>query len=74
LDKRPKPKEIEMRFDICNVRSLYGPVKEDEMGRARSRNGGEEGCIGGKARSLGRPRRRWVNNTNVDLREDGIVW
>jgi hypothetical protein len=26
-------------------------------------------------RSLGRPRRRWVDNIKVDLRElDGVVW
>jgi ribosomal protein L20 len=22
----------------------------------------------------GRPRRRWVDNINMDLREDGVVW
>jgi hypothetical protein len=33
--------------------------------------------IGGKARRKGRPRRRWVNNIKMDLREigwDGMDW
>jgi hypothetical protein len=25
-------------------------------------------------RPLGRPRRRWVDNIKMDLREDGMVW
>jgi hypothetical protein len=25
-------------------------------------------------RALGRPRRRWVDNIKMDLRDDGIVW
>jgi hypothetical protein len=42
-----------------------------------ARVGGEEECIsdiGGKARRkrpLGRPKRRWVNNIKIDLREIG---
>jgi hypothetical protein len=36
------------------------------MGRACSTNGGD-----GK-RPLGRPRRRWVGNINMDLRERGL--
>jgi hypothetical protein len=53
------------------------------MGRACSTNGGEENAyrilVGnpkGK-RSLGRPRRRWVDNIKMDLKEigwDGIDW
>jgi hypothetical protein len=52
-------------------------VKEDEMGRACSKN--EEkwnayrilvGKPEGK-RSLGRPRRRWVDNIKIDLKEIG---
>jgi hypothetical protein len=49
-------------------------IKEDEMGRACSTNGGEEKCI---KRPLGRPRHRWVDNIKMDLREigrDGMVW
>jgi hypothetical protein len=37
---------------------------------------GEEEC-GGKARPLGRPRRKWVDNIKMDLREigwDGMDW
>jgi hypothetical protein len=46
-------------------------VKEDELGRACSTNGGEElGKPEGK-RPLGRPRRRWVDNIRIDLRETG---
>jgi hypothetical protein len=47
------------------------------MGGSCSRNGGEEEhveVIGGKARGkepLGRPRRRWVDNSKVDLGEVG---
>jgi hypothetical protein len=51
-------------------------VKEDKMGRACSTNeklntyrifvGKPKGM-----RQLGRPRRRWVDNTKVDLREIG---
>jgi hypothetical protein len=50
------------------------------MGRACSTNGGEEECIWeygilvGKPegkRPLGRPRRRWVGNIKMDLREIG---
>jgi hypothetical protein len=44
-------------------------IKEDEMDRACSTNGGEEECIydiGGKAR-----RRRWVDNIKMDIREIG---
>jgi hypothetical protein len=52
-------------------------VKEDEMGRACRKNWGEEEFIQdvvGKPeekRSLGRPRRRWVDNIEMDLREIG---
>jgi hypothetical protein len=53
------------------------------VGRACSTNGGEDECIeniGGKPegkRPLGRPRRRWVDNTKMDLREigrDSMEW
>jgi hypothetical protein len=55
-------------------------VKEDEMGRACSTNGGEKEAyriLVGKPerkRPLGRPRRRWVDNMKIDIREDGMVW
>jgi hypothetical protein len=42
------------------------------MGRACSTNGGEEERV-----PLGRPRRRWVNNIKMNLREiewDGTDW
>jgi hypothetical protein len=54
------------------------------MGGACSTNGGEEECIYGilvgkpeGKRPLGRPRRRWVDNINLDLREigwNGVDW
>jgi hypothetical protein len=53
------------------------------MGRAYSTNGGEEEAyrilVGNpeRKRPLGRPRRRWVNNIKIDLREigwDGMDW
>jgi hypothetical protein len=47
------------------------------MGRACSTNGGDEECIPEGKRPLGRPRRRWVDNIKMDLREigwNGIDW
>jgi hypothetical protein len=47
---------------------------------SRRPNGGDEECIwdiGGKARRKGRPRRRWVDNIKIDLREirwDDVDW
>jgi hypothetical protein len=65
----------------------YTQAKEDEMGRECSTNGEEEECIldiGRKAegkRPLGRPRRSWVDNIKMDLREigwdvvlTGLIW
>jgi hypothetical protein len=53
---------------------------EDEMGRSCSTNGEKRNAfriLVGKPqgkRPLGRPRRRWVNNIKMDLREmDRIV-
>jgi NADH:ubiquinone oxidoreductase subunit len=43
---------------------MYNQVKEDEMGRAYSTNGEDQ--------ALGRPRRRWVDNIKMDLREIGL--
>jgi hypothetical protein len=45
------------------------------MGGACSTNGGEEErvYVGGKARALGRPRRRWLDNIRMDLVEMGWV-
>jgi hypothetical protein len=57
-------------------------IKEDEMGRICSKDGEEE-CIedfGGKARrkeTSRRPRRRWEDNSKMNLREiewGGMVW
>jgi hypothetical protein len=64
---------------------LYFSVifREDEMGRACSTNGGKRNAyriLVGKPegkRPLGRPRRRWVDNIKMDLREigwDGVDW
>jgi hypothetical protein len=53
-------------------------VKEDEMGRACSANGKKRNSyriLVGKPegkRSLGRPRRRWMDNIKIDHRE--LVW
>jgi hypothetical protein len=50
-------------------------VKEDEMGRACSRTGDKRNAYGilvGKPegkRSLGRPRRKWVDNIEINFRE-----
>jgi hypothetical protein len=58
-------------------------VKEDEMGRACSTNGESRNAyriLVGKPegkRPLGRPRRMWVDNIKMDLREigwDGMDW
>jgi hypothetical protein len=52
-------------------------VKEDEMGRACSTNGEKRNAyriLVGKPerkRQMGRPRRRWVENIKMDLREIG---
>jgi hypothetical protein len=57
--------------------SVYDQVKEDEMGRACNTNGEKRnayrimvGMPEGK-RPLGRPRRRWMDNNKMDLREIG---
>jgi hypothetical protein len=56
---------------------------EDEMGRACSTNGKKRNAcriLVGKPegkRPLGRPKRRWVDNNKMDLREigwDGMNW
>jgi hypothetical protein len=50
-------------------------VKEDEMDRAHSTNGEERNTyrilvgMSEEKRPLGRPRRRWVDNIKMDLRE-----
>jgi hypothetical protein len=58
-------------------------IKEDETGRACSTNGEKRNdyrILVGKPegkRPLGRPRRKWVDNIKMDLREvgwDGIDW
>jgi hypothetical protein len=52
-------------------------VKENEMGRACSTNGAKMNAyrilmgMPERKRLLGRPRRRWVNNINIYLREIG---
>jgi hypothetical protein len=56
---------------------LHRKVKENEMGMACITNGGKKnsyrifvGSAEGK-KPLGTPRRRWVNDIKVDLREIG---
>jgi hypothetical protein len=55
-------------------------VKEDDMGRTYSmyvekRNSYMIFVVKPEGiRSLGRPRRRWEDNTKIDLRYDGVVW
>jgi hypothetical protein len=52
-------------------------VKGDEIDRACSKNGAKRNCIesiGGETISkeaTRRPRRRWVDNIKIDLRETG---
>jgi hypothetical protein len=53
-------------------------VKEDEMGRASSTNEKRNAywTLTGKPegkRPLGRPRRRWVDNTKIDFRVIGWI-
>jgi hypothetical protein len=66
-------------FMTCTIRQ----VKEDEMGRACSTNGVKRNAykiLLGKPegmRPLGRPRRRWVDNVKIYLREigwNGMSW
>jgi hypothetical protein len=60
--------------------SWNNQVEEDEMGGSCSTNGGEEEknayrLLVGKPKGripLGRPRRRWVDNIRMDLRE--VEW
>jgi hypothetical protein len=58
----------------------HDQVKEYEMGRACSTNGATRNAyrvLVGKPegkRPLGRPRRRWVDNIEIDLRDNGMVW
>jgi hypothetical protein len=51
---------MDMRFGTWNVRSMYGAGSLRAVAEEIS-----------KKRSLGRPRRRWVNNVKTDLREIG---
>jgi hypothetical protein len=83
LDKRTKIKKMNMRFGTWNVRRMHRAVKEDEMDRVCSTNGEKRNAykiLVGKPeekRPLGRPRRGWVDNIQVDLREiewDGMDW
>jgi hypothetical protein len=58
-------------------------IEKNEMGGACSAYGGEERCtqgFGGKSegmRPCGRPRRKWVNNIEMNLQEmgcGGVDW
>jgi hypothetical protein len=52
-------------------------IKKNEMGKACGMYGRQERCIQGfggrpeRKRSLGRPRYRWEDNINIDLKEVG---
>jgi hypothetical protein len=52
-------------------------VKEDEMGRVCSTNGGKRNAcrilVGKPKRPLGRPRLMWVDNIKIDLTEIGWI-
>jgi hypothetical protein len=67
-------------FLTYTLRQIHNQVKEDEMDRACSTNWEKRnlhGILVGKPegkRQLGRPRRRWVDNIKIDLREMGMVW
>jgi hypothetical protein len=67
-------------FIACILIAKYNysyRVKEDEMGRACSTNGASRNAYRilvrkpEEKRPLGRPRRRWVDNIKMDLRERG---
>jgi hypothetical protein len=69
--------------ELHNLYSSPSQVKEDEVDGACSTNGEKRNVyriLAGKPegkRSLGRPRRRWVDNIKLDLREigwDGMDW
>jgi hypothetical protein len=68
-----------MRTSDLTFLLVLFPVKVDEMGRAWSTSGdkrNEYRILVGKPegkRPLGRPRRRWVDNIKMDLREIGRV-
>jgi hypothetical protein len=63
--------------ELHNLYSSPSQVKEDEMGRACSTNGEKWNAyriLVGKPerrRPLGRPRRRWVHDIKMNLREIG---
>jgi hypothetical protein len=63
--------------ELHNLYSSPGQDKKGEMGGACSTNGEERNAyriLMGKPegkRPLGRPRRRWVNNIKMDLKEIG---
>ncbi|PNF32228.1 hypothetical protein B7P43_G17836, partial [Cryptotermes secundus] len=67
-----------IRITITNISDINGGTKEGEVGRACSMNGEKRNAyriLVGKPegkRPQGRPRRRWVDNIRMDLRE--IEW
>jgi hypothetical protein len=87
----PKRGEVTRGWGNCIMRSFITcifakynknvQVKEVEMGRACSTNGGRRRntyrILAGKPegkKQLGRSRHRWVSNIKMDLRKNGVVW
>jgi hypothetical protein len=75
LGKRTEKKKFSYNF--VGYMLLVDQVKEDEIGKACSTNGEKRNAYRilvakpeGK-RPLGRPRRKWVDNIKVDIREMG---
>jgi hypothetical protein len=68
---------MDMRFGTWNIRNLYGVgclmtvSREIRMGEKRNVYGLLVGKPEGK-RSLGRPRRMWIDNIKMDLLEIGL--
>jgi hypothetical protein len=62
----------EEMHDLCSSPSKIwnDQIKEDKLGRACSTNGRDEKR---RKRSLGRPRRRWIDNIKLDVKRRMVV-